>query len=207
MIALILLMSSLGCSIPERPDLRARVFDVEIQSAVPEFMRHDPAGNLYFGDGILKRYVEFALVAVDPAERDQPVARAFCVPFCLRDGRPQRVELPDGGWDTVIVWGLRDQLDGRRPNAVSALEIMVTPRLQGRGISRVMLTAMRENVRRLGFRELWAPLRPTEKDREPETPFAEYIPRAAVPTVCHSTPGCALMFAPAPRSSNPRRAA
>jgi hypothetical protein len=31
----------------ERPDLLARVFEPEIQSAVPEFMRHDPTAALY----------------------------------------------------------------------------------------------------------------------------------------------------------------
>ena len=40
----------------ERPDLLARVFESEIQSAVPEFMRHDPAGDLYYGDGQLGHY-------------------------------------------------------------------------------------------------------------------------------------------------------
>jgi hypothetical protein len=59
-----------------RPDLLGRVFDTEIQPAVPEFMRHDPAGALYYGDGILDGYREYGLVAFDPAEPDRPVARA-----------------------------------------------------------------------------------------------------------------------------------
>jgi hypothetical protein len=33
---------------------------------------------------------------------------------------------------------------------------------------------MRNNARRLGFALLHAPLRPTEKDKEPLTPFADY---------------------------------
>jgi hypothetical protein len=37
--------------------------------------------------------------------------------------------------------------------------------------------AMRDNARRLGFRDLYGPLRPTEKDKEPLTPFAEYAAR------------------------------
>jgi hypothetical protein len=40
-----------------------------------------------------------------------------------------------------------------------------------------MLTAMRDNTRRLGFADLYAPLRPTDKDREPLTPFADYVGR------------------------------
>jgi GNAT superfamily N-acetyltransferase len=160
----------------ERPDLLDKVFGPEIQSAVPEFMRHDRTGELYYGNAALRRYLEYGLVAVDPAEPDRPVARAFCAPFAFRD-TPGRDELPSDGWDAVIRWGHEDHLAGRRPNAVSALEIMVTPRLQGRGVSRRMLLAMRDNAGRLGFRDLYGPLRPTEKDKEPLTPFAEYVAR------------------------------
>ena len=60
-----------------RPDLLDKVFGSEIQSAVPEFMRHDPVSALYYGDGRLDRYREFGIVAVDPAQPDRPVARAF----------------------------------------------------------------------------------------------------------------------------------
>ena len=70
----------------ERPDLLAKVFEPEIQSAMPEFMRHDPTGALYYGDGNLDRYLEYGLVAVEPAEPDRPVARAFSVPFAFPDG-------------------------------------------------------------------------------------------------------------------------
>jgi hypothetical protein len=41
-----------------------------------------------------------------------------------------------------------------------------------------MLTALRDNARRLGFAELYAPLRPTDKHREPLTPFADYVARS-----------------------------
>ena len=161
----------------ERPDLLARVFEPEIQSALPEFMRHDPGAALYYGDGHLEHYREFGLVAFDPAAPERPLARAFSVPFAFRDGTPGRDELPEGGWDEVIRWGYLDRTAGRRPTAVSALEIMVAPHLQGGGISRLMLNAMRDNARRLGFADLYGPLRPTLKDKEPLTPFAEYAVR------------------------------
>ena len=43
-----------------------------------------------------------------------------------------------------------------------------------------MLAALRNNTRRLGFAELHAPLRPTDKHREPQTPFADYVARRRV---------------------------
>jgi GNAT superfamily N-acetyltransferase len=161
----------------QRPDLLEKVFGPEIQSAVPEFMRHDPAAALYYGTGQLDRYREFGLVAVDPAEPDRPVARAFSVPFAFRDGTKGREELPDGGWDAVIRWADQDRRAGSPATAVSALEIMVAPRLQRRGISRLMLAALRGNAKRLGFTDLYAPLRPTDKHGEPLTPFADYVAR------------------------------
>jgi GNAT superfamily N-acetyltransferase len=161
----------------ERPDLLPKVFEPEIQSAVPEFMRHDPAGALYYGERELGHYLDYGLAAFDPAEPDRPVARAFSVPFLFPDETRGRETLPDHGWDEVIRWGYRDRMAGVRPTAVSALDIMVAPRLQGRGIARVMLAAMRDNARRLGFAELYAPLRPTDKHQEPLTPFAEYVGR------------------------------
>ena len=161
----------------QRPDLLKKVFDPEIQSAVPEFMRHDPVGALYYGDEQLDCYREFGLVAIDPAQPDQPVARAFSVPFAFRDGTKGREELPDGGWDEVIRWADEDRRAGRPATTVSALEIMVAPRLQRQGTSRLMLTALRDNARRLGFADLHAPLRPTDKHHEPLTPFADYVAR------------------------------
>jgi len=161
----------------QRPDLLGKVFGPEIQSAVPEFMRHDPAGALYYRNGQIEHYSEFGLVSVDPAEPDRPVARAFSVPFAFRDGTAGRDELPDGGWDTVIRWADEDRRAGRQATAISALEIMVAPRLQRSGISRLMLTALRDNAQRLGFADLYGPLRPTDKHREPLTPFADYVAR------------------------------
>jgi GNAT superfamily N-acetyltransferase len=171
----------------KRPDLLARVFEPEIQSAVPEFMRHDPTGALYYGAGNLERYLEYGLVAVDPVELDRPVARAFSVPFAFPDRARGRDALPDSGWDQVIRWGHQDRRAGVTATAVSALEIMVAPRLQGRGIAQVMLAALRNNARRLGFTGLFAPLRPTDKHREPLTPFAEYVARRRADGLPHDS--------------------
>jgi GNAT superfamily N-acetyltransferase len=77
----------------------------------------------------------------------------------------------------VIRWADEDRRAGRLTTAVSALEIMVAPRLQRRGTSRLMLAALRGNARRLGFPDLYAPLRPTHKHCEPLTPFANYVAR------------------------------
>jgi GNAT superfamily N-acetyltransferase len=164
-------------TLAERPDLRAQLFSAEFQSGLPEFMRHDPAAALYFNDGNLDRYVDFALAAVDRERPDRAIARAFSVPFAFDAAIAGREALPEDGWDGIIRWAYQDYLKGRVANAVSALEINVLAPYRGRGIAQLMLAAMQENTRARGFTDLYAPLRPSDKHTEPLTPFADYIAR------------------------------
>src|ERR1700720_3994902 len=84
-------------TLAERPDLRAQLFSAEIQSGLPEFMRHDPAAALYFNDGNLDRCLDFAFAGVHRQRPDRVIARAFSVPFVFRDGSRERAEFPPGG--------------------------------------------------------------------------------------------------------------
>lgn len=175
------------CTLAQRPELRGRLFSAEFAAAVPEFMRHDPTAELYYGSGHLDRYVDFVLAAVDRAQPDRVVARAMSVPFSFGPEVPGRAELPDGGWDEVIRWADDDAHTGRVPNAVSALEIMVVQPYRGRGVSQRMLAAMAENARARGFADLYAPVRPSDKHREPETPFADYVARCRPDGAAHDS--------------------
>jgi GNAT superfamily N-acetyltransferase len=158
----------------QRPELRGQAFSAEFAAAVPEFMRHDPTGALYYEDRALDRYLDYVLVAADRDDPGRVIARGVAVPFAFGDARLGRAELPDAGWDAVIRWAHADWLDGRLADAVSALEIMVLAPYRGCGVSVLMLRAMRDNAARLGFADLYAPVRPTEKHRQPLMPFAEY---------------------------------
>jgi GNAT superfamily N-acetyltransferase len=158
-------------TLAERPDLRGAIFADEIQlPAFPEFMRYDPVADLYYAPGALDRYLDFVLAALDEGK---VVARAFSVPFCF--GIEGRSELPDAGWDAVIRWAHEDHVLGRTPNAVSALEISLLPRVRGSGHSRTLLAAMKANARARGFADLYAPLRPNQKHLRPHMPMAEYV--------------------------------
>ena len=174
-------------TLAQRPELAAQLFSDEFGAAVPEFLRHDPTAELYYGRGNLDRYLDYALAGVDREDPDRVVARAFAVPFSFRDGRAGRAELPDGGWDQAIRWAHADRLAGRPPNAVSALEIIVLPPCRGRGVSQRMLAAMRENTRARGFADLYAPLRPSDKHREPLVPFGDYVRRLRADGLPHDS--------------------
>ncbi len=132
----------------------------------------DPIARLYFSD-VRIAHPEYGLIAYDAGTPDQAVARAFCVPFAW-DGDPALGELPADGWDGVIWRSARDRQIGQKPNLVSALEITVPADLQGTGLSGKMLAAMRDNVKRVGFKDLVAPVRPNRKHLVPDMPIEAY---------------------------------
>jgi GNAT superfamily N-acetyltransferase len=154
-----------------RPDLRPQVFSADFRPPFwPEFMLHDPASSLYFSPPNFDRYLSFAFACVVGGK---VVGRAFSVPFVF--GSPDRVELPNDGWDGVIRWAHTDQQLGRRPTAVSALEISLLPNARGTGTAQVILAEMKANARRHGCSSLFAPVRPNEKHLFPAMSITDYL--------------------------------
>ncbi|MFE3633011.1 N-acetyltransferase [Streptomyces sp. NPDC059168] len=157
-------------SVAERPDRLPAV--VEMADSWPEFVTNDPVGSAHYGR-IPAELPEYALFAED--ERGEVVAHAFGVPFRL--AAEGRGALPARGWDQILLWAFADLRRGTRPDTVGAVSVVIAPHAQGRGLSAVMLSAMRDNARARGFREVVAPVRPSAKHREPHTPIAEYAHR------------------------------
>lgn len=155
-------------TLAKRPGLGERLW--KMPDLWPEFMRHAPVGDAYIGR-IRTAFPEFTLVATD--DDGELVARGHSVPFTLSG----RGALAAAGWDRALIWAFADQRRGARPDTVSAIEIAVRAGRQGRGLSAMMLAAMRDNARSRGFRELVAPLRPSGKHLEPATPMEEYARR------------------------------
>lgn len=157
-------------SLDTRPDLAPMLG--ELSGVWPAFMTEDPVSSFYYATAE-RDYPEFSMVAYYADRPDVPVARSHAVPFALG---PElgRADFPDDGWDAVIRWGWLDRVAGRTPTHVSALEIAIKPELRGGGLSARLLAAMRDNVARLGFTDLYAPVRPSAKSVEPHTPMSEY---------------------------------
>ncbi|WP_117210311.1 N-acetyltransferase [Allorhizocola rhizosphaerae] len=148
----------------DRPDLWGDAF-WDMEDSWPEFMKHDPIGNTYYAVAV-ELFADYILVFED--ERGEIVAKAYTAPF-----KSVGDELFDDGWDGVIRRALRTKLVGDTPDTVSAIEIVIKPGLQGLGLSGKILAAMRKNVARLGFRELFAPVRPNGK-ADPTEPMSSY---------------------------------
>ncbi len=155
-------------TLAQRPDLEPRLWD--LTRAWPQFMLHDPIGDLYYAN--LQRWGEHTLLGI---ENGQVITRGFSIAFAMGD--EDRAELPSSGWDRVVHWSYLDTLSGREPTEVSALEIAIAPEHRGRGLAAVMVRAMVDNVARMGYRQLFAPVRPSAKHLEPATPMEEYVRR------------------------------
>ncbi|MEU9235440.1 N-acetyltransferase [Streptomyces subrutilus] len=157
-------------TLAERPELADRLWDMK--DSWPEFAQHDALAWLLYPRMVaeLPRYV---LVATDG---DAVVARGFSVPFA-RHAPGREGPLPPQGWDRILMWAFSDLRRAAAPDTVSAIEITVAADRQGEGLSGRMLAAMRDNARAHGFAEVVAPVRPSGKPAEPDTPMREYAYR------------------------------
>lgn len=159
-------------SISERPDLAAAAFAIPYGLAEAPFMQGSPVSLLVRRRRFVDRWPDYVLVLM---EDDAPIARGVSVPFCASAEDRQRY--PDGGWEQVAIWAAEDAMDRRPHDTVCALEIVVHPEHYGRGLSEVMLGAMRERASAGGHEALVAPVRPPDKANEPSTPMSSYASR------------------------------
>ncbi len=127
----------------------------------PEFMNHDPVANRFF-PRLREELAEFQLVLLDG---DEVVAHANTIPVAW-DGRPD----PRG-----VDWALERGFSGEEPTTLCALQVIIQPEAQGRGISRTMLEAMVSLAREHRLDALIAPVRPTSKHLYPLTPIERYV--------------------------------
>ncbi|MEV0648062.1 GNAT family N-acetyltransferase [Phytomonospora sp. NPDC050363] len=157
-------------TLAERPELADLVWDMP--DSWPEFMDHDPISWSMFG--LVTADPEYTVVATD--ESGTLVGHGHSVPFSRAlPGRGG--DLPDTGWDQVLMWANSDLRKKVAPDTISAVEISVHTGHQGKGLSGLLVTALRDNARAKGFGEMFAPVRPSAKHLEPRTPMSEYAYR------------------------------
>lgn len=155
-------------TLADRPELAQAVR--AMTTDLPEFMTNDPMSWNFASLATL--FPAYQLVLLDDDGTVIGFGHSAPIPW---DGTP--ADLPDQGWDDVLGRAVRAHLDPRPTPAVAAFEIRVLPQLRGRGLSRLLVAAMRDNARLRGHTDLVAPVRPTAKDAEPATPMEEYARR------------------------------
>jgi len=153
-------------TLAERPDLESKVRS--LPDTFPEFMHHDATVNRYWSS--LFTYFSGFQIAICDAE-DRVVAAGNCIPV-FWDGTAEG--LPSG-LDGVLERGVEDLKRERAPTVLSALLALVPHAHRGRGLSGVVLGAMKTVASERGLEALIAPVRPTLKERYPLTPMERYV--------------------------------
>jgi GNAT superfamily N-acetyltransferase len=156
-------------TLAERPDLTDAMWSMPYPYA--PFVGHDPVCNFFFAR-LPGTFAEHQLLALD--EHDAIVGKVNSVPFAWA-GTDH--DLPARGVGAILerAFGGRDR--GVPATAVSLLEARVAPAHRGEGLSYRLLEAARRNALRLGFSDLFGPVRPAAKSEEPRTPMADYAAR------------------------------
>lgn len=154
----------------ERPELATQMRAFGGAVSWPAFMINDPVSRLYY-DSVEDRFADWVVILLDAA--DDVLGVGFSVPYEW-DGN--EATLSDNGWEDVVLRGVSSPPSGRTTTA-SAVEVRIRPELRGRGHSALVLDGMRHNAAQRGVTSLVAPVRPSEKHREPRTPIAEYARR------------------------------
>ncbi len=160
-------MSRTPVTLAERPELEAQIPRLHAEGW-PAFMHADAVAVRYWGD-LLSTFAEYQYVLCDDA--DTLVAAGHAIPL-VWDGTVEG--LPEG-WDAAIMQGFRDYEQGQAPTALCGLSIVIAPTQQGRGLSELMVRAMKDLAAADGLSRVIIPVRPSLKSRYPLVPMQRYI--------------------------------
>ena len=133
----------------------------------PEFMLHDPVSNAI---GI--NYLSVPGVSNFFDVQLEVIGIANCIPYYWNKSFEK---LPDRGWDWVFGKGINDKLNNIRANTLNGLQIAVSKKHQGKGISSLVLKEMIFLARDNGFKYVTTPVRPILKSEYPLTSIDNYI--------------------------------
>lgn len=135
----------------------------------PEFMRHDPVA-VHF-DNLYRNFADFQFGLEEKAS-GKIIGIGNCVPLFWNAALEN---LPDDGWDWAIERGVNDRFTGRTPNMLSAIQVMIKPDFRRKGLSKMLVQAMRDIGAGYGFKNMIAPVRPNQKCEHPKMSIERYI--------------------------------
>lgn len=151
------------------PELRS-VMDQVNDEPWPEFMRHDAVSKSLW-NRLYDVFPDFQFGLVDRSSK-RMVAMANSIPL---EWHNNPHSLPDDGWDWAIAQGFDDRKHGRCAHTLSALCISITRDFRGKGLSSLVVQAMRQIAVQSRMKRLVAPVRPNLKARFPLIPIDEYV--------------------------------
>src|SRR5688572_26064683 len=110
-------------------DYRQRAGELAVASW-PEFMLHDPIADENWHE-LFDRFNEYQFALLD-TENDRMVAMANSLPFYW--DLPLE-ELPERGWDWVLLEAVRGHKQSIKPNVQSAIQINIHPDYRSQRLS------------------------------------------------------------------------
>jgi len=115
-------------------------------------------------------FPEYQLLALDAD--DTIIAKVHSVPFAWSGSDD---DLSVRGLDAILERAFHDLEHDRQPTAASLVEARVAPDHRGQGLGYRLLEAARGNAVRLGFDDLFGPVRPSAKSKEPRLPSDPWL--------------------------------
>ena len=140
------------------------------EAAWPEFMLYDPIAGEHWHE-LYERFGDYQFAIMDTAT-DRMAAMGNSIPFHWE--KPIE-DLPEGGWDWVFLKAIEDHKNGVEPNIQSAIQVAIHPDYQKQGLSTKMVQNMRSIGKSKGFKNLVAPVRPSQKSQYPLISIDDYI--------------------------------
>lgn len=134
----------------------------------PPFMQHDSTVNKYW-DSLYSRFINFQFAKFE-GKNLVAVGNSIPVHFDQTYG-----SLPDTGLDWAMAKSNTDYEKGLQPNLLIAVQILISPNIQGKGISYKMLQTMKDIANAHNIPAIALPIRPTLKHKYPLIPMDEYI--------------------------------
>jgi hypothetical protein len=151
----------------ERPDLNDR-WNEAIETVWPKFMLNGDVVNQFWG-GLGRHFPDCQLYLLDD-QTDMLVGVGNTVPVTW-DGTAEGLA---GGVDDVLTAAIGQRESQPPPTTLCALQAGLFPGNLGRGLSTVVVNAMREVAARRGLTDLIAPVRPNQKMLYPLSPLERY---------------------------------
>lgn len=151
------------------PDYRDRAGGIA-EASWPEFMLHDSVADENWHE-LFDRFSDYQFALMD-TQTNRMAAMGNSLPFHWDD---DIFELPEKGWDWVLLKAIEDHKNKVAPNIQSAIQIAIHPDYRSQGLSTEMIAAMREIGRSKGYEYLVAPVRPSQKSHYPLLSIDDYI--------------------------------
>jgi len=156
-------------TIQERPELLDPVYQMCV-GVWPDFLIHDPIVNQYWPD-LYRVYPDFQFVLVEDGT-DSVIGVGNSLPIAWEQ---DPLYLPDEGVDWVLAHEFRGNPVKQPARTQVALQIIVKETFRGKHLSTHLIRKMVDIGRAHGLKNLFAPVRPTQKCNYPLVPMESYI--------------------------------